>query len=198
MKQVIVIHGGTTFASYDNYLDYLSTKEISIEHFIHTPMWKETLQEKLGTDYQVLLPSMPNKTNARYDEWKLWFDRIAEIAEDDCIVIGHSLGGIFLVKYLSENKFPKKIAATIIIAAPFNDEEGEELTDFKIDSIADEFSKHAGKVIFFYGFDDPVVPAHEADKYRNKLSNAEFYQLSAPDHFVRTDFPELVSGIRRI
>lgn len=198
MKQVIAIHGGTTFAQYDEYLEYLRTKDVSVDRLLHQPMWKERLQEVLGDEYQVLLPSMPDKTNAKYSEWKLWFDRIAEVAVGDCILIGHSLGGIFLAKYLSENEFPRRIKATILIAAPFEDETTEDLTDFKMTEPSDLFRAQAGKAIVIYGADDPVVPASEAEKYRQHLPGAEFIQLPAPDHFVRPDFPELTETIQNV
>lgn len=197
MKQVIVIHGGTTFADYDSYINYLKTKEVSIDRFVHLPMWKESLQEKLGSNYQVLLPSMPNKTNAKYSEWKQWFDNISQLFSDDCILIGHSLGGIFLAKYLSENKFPATIKATVFVAAPYDDESAEDLADFKITGISNLFREQAGEVVFYYGTDDPVIPTLEAEKYRKQLPDAEFYELSAPDHFVRTDFPEVVSYLQK-
>lgn len=198
MKQVIVIHGGTTFADYDNFLEYLRTKQTSVDRFISQPMWKETLQERLGDGYQILLPSMPNKTNAKYNEWKLWFDNISQLFSDDCILVGHSLGGIFLAKYLSENSFPRKIRATILIAAPYDDESEEDLTDFKITNLSDMFTSQAGKIIVYYGSNDPVIPTTEAQKYRDQLPDAEFNELLAPDHFVRTEFPELVDRLRAL
>lgn len=198
MKQVIVIHGGTTFSDYEKYLDYLRTKTIKIERLTYAPTWKNGLQADLGDNYQVLLPSMPNTTNAQYSEWKLWFDRIAEIIDDNSILVGHSLGGMFLAKYLSENIFPKNVAATILIAAPFDDETIEDLTDFKLTRISDLFTKQAGRVVFFNGVDDPVIPTIELEKYKAELPNAEFNITSAPDHFVRPQFPELIATIRSI
>lgn len=198
MKQVIVIHGGTTFSDSDKYLDYLRTKTISVERLMPTGSWKDSLQSTLGDDYQVLLPSMPNATNAQYDEWKLWFGRIVEVITDDCILIGHSLGAIFLVRYLSENVFPKHIATTILIAAPFDDESAEDLTDFKLTQVSELFTKQAGKVIFFMGPDDPVIAPSELEKYRTALPTAEYNILPAPDHFVRPEFPELVRIVRSI
>lgn len=195
MKQVIVIHGGTTFSSYDRYLDYLRTKSVKIERLTYASTWRESLQEKLGDSYQVLLPSMPNKTNAQYGEWKLWFDRIAEVAEDDCILIGHSLGAIFLVKYLSENVFPKRIAAVMLVAAPFEDEADEDLTDFKLSHVSGLFTEQVTRPIFFMGLDDPVIAATELDRYKIELPTAEYTILPAPDHFMRPEFPELVQSL---
>ena len=48
------------------------------------------------------------RTNARYEEWKIWFERMIPFLNDNVILVGHSLGGIFFVKYLSENLLPIK------------------------------------------------------------------------------------------
>ena len=198
MKQVIVIHGGTAFANYDDYLHNLATKPVYADRLTFKPMWKELLQENLGDEYQVLLPAMPNKTNARYAEWKLWFDNVAHIITDDCILIGHSMGAVFLAQYLSNNKFPRRIKATILIATPYDDESEEDLVDFKLDSITELFNVQAGKVIVINGNDDPVISASDIQKYRDDLSDAEFVTIPAPDHFMRVEFPELTAIIRNL
>lgn len=195
MTQIIAIHGGTTYADYNEYLSDLATKTLYPERFTFKPKWKDRLQEKLGDEYQVLLPSMPNSTNAKYSEWAIWFKHLEDIIEDDCILIGHSLGAIFLAKYLSENTFSRSIKATILVAAPYDDEETEDLTDFKLKAISDRFTSQAGKVILFFGNDDPVISSKEIKKYQRALPNGEFHVLSAPDHFVREEFSELTDII---
>ena len=198
MQQIIVIGGGTTFSDYEHYLQFLANKPVYIERLTYQPMWKELLQQNLGDSYQVISPRMPNTTNAKYAEWKLWFQNISQLAADNCILVGHSLGAIFLAKFLSENEFPVKIQATILVAAPYNDETDEDLTDFKLTGISDRFNKQAGNVIFYAGSDDPVVAPTELEKYRTALPSAEFNILTAPDHFVRTDFPEIVARIKSL
>jgi predicted alpha/beta hydrolase family esterase len=198
MQQVIIIHGGTSYADYGNFLNDLATKKLYADRFTFKPMWKELLQEELGDSYQVLLPSMPNKTNAKYSEWEIWFRHFTEMIEDGCILIGHSLGAIFLAKYLSENIFPRTIKATILVAAPYDDEETEDLTDFKLDGVSDLFKEQAGEVFFFFGSDDPVISAGEIDKYKKDLPEATFSIIPAPDHFVRQDFPELTALIKEL
>ncbi len=85
----------------------------------------------LGNKFDVLLPKMPNPSNAKYNEWKIIFNKISKLLEKNVILIGHSLGAIFLIKYLSENKFPKKILATLLISPPYDDDGMEEsLGDF--------------------------------------------------------------------
>lgn len=39
---------------------------------------------------------MPNSNNAHYQEWKIIFDKIVTLLDEDVIFISHSLGGIFL------------------------------------------------------------------------------------------------------
>lgn len=196
MQQVIVIHGGTTFQDYDMYVQSLSQKKLDINRFIYSPKWKELLQDNLGREYQVLLPSMPNSTNARYREWAVWFKHISSLFSNNCILIGHSLGAIFLAKYLSENSLPVKIKATILIATPYDDESLEDLTDFKIVKLSKRLTEQAGRIVFFHGMDDPVISNSDLKKYQDQLPLAEFRILPAPDHFVRTDFPELVSLLK--
>src|SRR4051812_10882369 len=106
-KQVVVIHGGDTFGTYEEYIAFLKDFAIdSLEYFMKMG-WKDTLQESLGGAYQVILPKMPNKINAKYVEWKVWFEKLLPLLNNEIILIGHSLGGTFLAKYLSENKLPK-------------------------------------------------------------------------------------------
>jgi len=198
MQQVIQIHGGTTFENYDDYMQSLSTKKLFVDRMTYKPMWRELLQQNLGDNYQVLLPTMPNKTNARYSEWKVWFTHLTEIIEDDCILIGHSMGAIFLAKYLSEVEFPRNIKATILVAAPYDEDEGEDLTDFKIDHVTELFNTQAGKVVFFFGENDPAVPLTEMPKFQRDVPNAEYRVMPAPDHFVRVEFPELTNVIKEL
>ena len=107
-KQVVVIHGGDTFETYEEYLNFLRGYEIDIERYKSDKRdWKPWLRQRLGSDYEVILPIMPNKTNARFDEWKIWFEKFIPFLHDNVLLIGHSLGGTFLAKYLSENKFSR-------------------------------------------------------------------------------------------
>jgi predicted alpha/beta hydrolase family esterase len=198
MQQVIVIHGGTTFNNRNDYVRSLSETNVDINRLKYRPKWKELLNDRLGSDFEVLLPSMPNSSNARYEEWKIWFKNVSSLFSDNCIVIGHSLGGIFLAKYLSEHAVSFRIKATILIAAPYDDETIEDLADFKIIKLTNLMSQQAGRLIFFNGVDDPVVPLHEMHKYQKALPTAEYTVLPAPDHFVRADFPELTKLIENL
>lgn len=197
-QQIWVIHGGTTFDAYEEYLTYLQTKEISFDRLLSRG-WKMNMQESLGDAYQVIAPRMPNPNNAKYNEWKIWFEKLALLMVGDVILVGHSLGGIFLAKYLSEETVPVHVKATFFIAAPY-DTEGmnESLGDFMLPSDMSGISKQGGKIVFYYSQDDPTVPFTHAEKYRAALPDAKVKIFSDRQHFTQEDFPELIEDIRSL
>lgn len=82
-----------------------------------------TLEQDLP-DRQVIKPEMPNKNLANYAIWKMWFEKhIPFLDPEKLVIIGHSLGGMFLAKYFSENEFPFQIQQLHLIA-PVLDAEG--------------------------------------------------------------------------
>jgi len=197
-QQIVIIHGGTTFDTYQEYISYLKTKSISLERLMASPDWKSTLSEKLGKNFEVLLPQMPNRTNARYSEWGIWFERIIPCLAKDTILIGHSLGGIFLAKYLSVNKLPKKTKAVILVSAPYNNESEESLGEFKITTSLEKFSKQVREIYLVQSKDDPVVPITELGKYKKALPNAKTIILSKGAHFNEESFPQLLKLLKSL
>lgn len=198
-QQILVIGGGSTFPSYEDYISHLKSKEINFERLKARKDWKDSLQEVLGESFEIFVPRMPNVTNARFEEWKIWFKRIVSKLNENLILIGHSLGGIFLVKYLSENKLHKKIRATILVASPFDDKDSEEpLAEFSLNSSLDGFAKQAGEIYLVQSKDDPVVPFNQFEKYKKALPDAKTLILDGMGHFNIESFPEIVDLIKNI
>jgi len=156
-QQILTIHGGSASETYEEYLEELRTREVFLDR-MRGGGWKENLQKVLGEEYDVLLPKMPNATNARYAEWKIWFEKIIPLLDNEIIFIGHSLGAIFLVKYLAENNCPKKIKATMLVAPPYNTPEIHSLVDFNIETDLGKFAEQGGKIFIYHSKDDEIVP----------------------------------------
>ena len=195
-KQVILIHGGSVFKTYKDYIKSLKSLKVDLERY-RTIGWKDSLQEKLGNRFDVLLPKMPNPSNSQYNEWKILFNKIACLLDNNVILIGHSLGGVFLAKYLSENKFPKKILASILIAPPYDEKDVEEpLGDFVISNNLNKFKKQGGKIFIYQSKDDLVVPYIDLEKYRKDLPDAVIRVFKDRGHFNQPEFPELINEIR--
>ena len=188
MKQVVVIGGGETWADYEDYLHYLRNHEFDI--FSRSTGWKDTLQEDLGKDYQVIRPRMPDSQNAKYEEWIEYFLNISQHFESDAVFVGHSLGGLFLLRFLQEYNLEPR--ATIFVAAPaYNCE-----TFFY--SVGD-YSDNLGKVHIFHSEDDEVVPLKSAYVYKSDLLDATMHIKKDSGHFfMQTNFPELVKTIKSL
>jgi len=196
--QILVIHGGSTYPSYDEYFTNLKNKDVKLERIKAARDWKDTLQEKIGDDFDVFVPNMPNKTNARYDEWKIWFEKIIDKLEDNLILIGHSLGGTFLAKYLSENNLSKKIKALILVSSPHDDKDlAEPLAEFNIKLSLKKLVKQCPKIYLINSKDDPAVPESELEKYKKELPGAEVIVFEDRGHFWQEEFPELVELIKK-
>ena len=194
-KQVMVIHGGDTFATEEEYMKFLMNYELSIERYVTgIDDWKPWLREKLGEKYEVILPMMPNKTNARFEEWKIWIEKFVPYLNDEVILVGHSLGASFLAKYLSENKFPKKIGAAMLVSGVYDkDSEGYSLLSFALPAKLDLQTE---KIFIYHSKDDPVVPFEEAEKFKEALPNAVLRAFEDRKHINQPEFPELLADIK--
>lgn len=196
-KQILVIHGGNAFEKYDEYLSSLKNKEITLER-LKSKDWKSNLGAVLGEEYEVLTPQMPNSQNARYSEWKILFERIIPILEYEIIFVGHSLGAIFLAKYLSENNYPKKIKATFLVAPPYNTKDIHPLVDFILLNHLEEFAKQGGEISIYHSKDDQVVPFSNCLDYQKDLPSAHIKIFEDRQHFNQESFPEIIDDIKNL
>lgn len=197
-KQIVVIHGGETFDSYKEYISFLKKKELNFEKAI-SKRWKDNLGKDLGKGFEVVMPLMPSASNAKYLEWKIWFEKLIPFLEKEVVLLGHSLGGIFLAKYLSENKFPKKIRGTFLVAPAYDKEGiGESLADFKLKKDLKGLSEQSEKLFLFHSDDDEVVPKANFEKYKKVLSGAIFKEFKNKGHFIQKNFPEIVREIKKL
>lgn len=198
-KEAIFIHGGNAFSKYESFLGHLRTAELWNVLGERPKRWKETLRTELGAEYDVYLPSMPNSENAKCDEWKIWFERYLALVHDGAVLVGHSLGGYFLTKYLTENEPSVRIGGLVLIAAPAYPEDfgGEDGGDFYFDTNAlPLLAERAGKVVVFHSTDDPVVPFAHAETYSERVPGAELRTFIDRGHFLGETFPELIESIR--
>ncbi len=195
-KQIVVIHGGTTFDTYEEYLDYLNSCKITLER-INYKDWKDFLVSNLP-DFEVIYPKMPNSKNAHYLEWKIWFEKLLPLLRDDVTLIGHSLGGIFLAKYLTENNFPIRIASIHLVAAPYDTEFCKEsLGDFALSGKVGKLSIYTDSLFLYQSKDDPEVPYGDVENYKKDIPDAILTTFEDRGHFIQKDFPELLENIKK-
>ena len=196
--QIFIIHGGMTFKSHGDYLKFLENREISLAQKIS---WSnEYLEEKLGKNFEIIRPHMPLKENAKYYDWKIHFEKYFPLLRDDIILIGSSLGGIFLAKYLSEHKFPKKILSIYLICAPYDDTLPKEdlVGGFKLQSDLSLIENNSDRVNLLFSLNDDVVPISHSEKYAHKLKKSRIIIYpNINGHFKISKFPEIVKMIKK-
>jgi len=196
-QQIVLIPGGNAFRKYEDYLKDLENTKLSLS-FFDKKDWKTGLAAALGDSYQVIIPQMPNRFNARYKEWKIWFEKIADLLENDVILIGSSLGGIFLAKYLAENTFSKKLKAVFFLAAPYNTDKNSDLCDFVTSEDLSNIEKQTKRIFIYQSKNDEIVPFEDCRKYERLLPEATLRVFESYGHFKLLEFPEIVKEIRSL
>ena len=201
-QQVFYIHGGESYLDHGQFLERLRTRAIwDLPTEQQKTKWTQTLAADLGDEYEVFMPQMPNKQNASYEEWSIWFERHFEYLRDDVMLIGCSLGAMFLIKYLSEKTTPFRIKNLIIMAAPLPDQ-GLNLSD------AGDFVCELGKVSIlqerakniqiWQSKDDFLVPYRHAEVLAGLVPGSRLVMLEEKNHFLVPELPELVAEIKAV
>lgn len=193
MKQILIIHGGDSFSSYDAYIRSLRSLEISYDRLRPQKKWKTWLVEQLP-EADVLLPTFPNGSNAVYDEWVIYFEKLLPFLNDEVYLIGHSLGAMFLAKYLNEAPLNKPVKKLLLVAGGYDDESMEDLGSFKVTS-AKNLPQSADEIHLFHSKDDPVVPYSELAKFQADLPDAIIHSFENRGHFLDESFPELLAKL---
>ena len=197
--QILYVHGAMTFKNRKDYIHYLKTRDISTKK---KRRWhQEDFDKQLGRYVDIIRPRMPLSENAKYADWKIHFERHIPHLRNGVILIGGSLGGIFLAKYLSEHRFPKKIGSVYLVCPPFDNSDslpGEDTVGgFTLKKDLSFLEKNARKLTLLFSKNDVIVPPIHAEKYARKLKHANIIIYKhIKGHFQIEKFPEIVRMIK--
>lgn len=199
-KQIVIIHGGNVYDIKDDFLVRLKEKKVCRDDFKSRKSWRDDFEKKLEGKFEIFTPRMPNKENAKYIAWEIWFEKLLPFLDNDVTLVGHSLGGLFLMKYLSESSFPKKIKSLILIATPFNGKGSNHKlnTDYSFNDDFQKITNQVNKIFLFHSTDDIIVPFADFEIYREKLPNASYSSFNNRGHFNIEKFPELIGIIKTL
>ncbi len=168
-KKVLIIHGW---------------ESNSKEHWFLEE--KERL-EKLG--YGVEVPDMPNTLRPKKEEW---VSIIKDFNPDEnSILIGHSLGGVAILRYLEEAK--NKVGECIFIATPIRKLEREEYdfgptyNFFESDIDYQKIKQNCREFIIINQTDDPWVPLQHGKDLAD-YTGGNLKIVEGNDHFDKIDF----------
>lgn len=183
MKTAVIIHG------YNDKLEYLdeSRPAASNDHWI--PWIQRQLLLK-GIEAQA--PEMPGFYEPNYEKWKEMLERFTP--DENTILIGHSCGGGFLVRWLSENNVR---VGKVVLVAPWIDPEKTTVPDFFNFEINQKIADKTNGITVMYSTDDFADIIGTVEVLKSKLEKVIFKQFEGKGHFVldsmKTDkFPELL------
>lgn len=158
--------------------------------------WQEVLFTNLADTHECHRIEMPNKWWADYEAWKIWFEKMVPYLRDGVVLIGHSLGGSFLFRYLSETELPVSVAQVHLIAPvilPLADCEG-----FFIDTTHwSGFRSVVATLHLWHSEDDSIVPIVHSEAVVSLCPSAVLHRFADRFHFIGEDFPELEAAIAK-
>ena len=201
MKQLIYIHGWMCQPDNDAFCKAIETWDYDpFEDKSNRKDWFE----KLKSSYQIIRPSMPNKNMATYKAWKIWFEKILPYLNDeDLIMVGHSLWAMFLIKYLWENNFPKRIKQLHLLSSVFDesdmDDDEKYSWDFAYDpKVIPHIENQVEEIFLYHSTDDDIVPYAHTQKIKAYLPKAKVITFTDRGHFFgEVEFPELLENIKK-
>lgn len=193
MNQAILIHG------WANKSEFYDAKYPTASNSHWFPWLSKQLMIR---DFHTIALEMPQGYYPKYDIWKRELERF-DITEDT-VLVGHSCGGGFLVRWLSENNV--KVGKVVLVAPWLGIHPGVDLApeifdesffDFTIER--DIIDKTKGITIIHSTNDhDPIQKS--VKKLRSQLKGIKYVELENKGHFTLNgldteEFPELLQEI---
>lgn len=184
MKKAIIIHGMPDKEEYYN-LNRADSQSNS--------QWIPWLQQQLlqsGVLAQAL--EMPHPYKPEYSEWKKVFDCLP--VDEDTMLIGHSGGAGFLVRWSSEN--PDIQAGKVALVAPWLDPEGELGNDFFDFDLDRKLGERVEEIAIFVSSDDESSVITSVENLKQAWPDVRLFNFEHHGHFTLGDmgtreFPEL-------
>ncbi|MGG3640940.1 alpha/beta fold hydrolase [Bacillus gobiensis] len=158
------------------------------------------LHDELDEGVHLLLPKMPFPKNPKYELWREKLDQELSALEGEVILIGHSLGGSVLIKYLSEVACDLSIIGLFMIAAPYWNKEDSDWHSSEY-MLPENFASklpQISKIFLYHSTDDEIVPYTHLNHFKEKLPEATARVLSGNEHFFNDGLPELVDDLKSL
>ncbi len=156
------------------------------------------LRNKFDDEFQIYDPIIEEPDAPANQMWKGMFNREFPKLTNPVFLIGHSLGGSILLKYLSEETCKLQIAGLFLVAPPYWGKQGWEAEDF---ALRHDFSitlPAIPEIHLYHCLNDHVVPVDHADFYQKLIPTASIHKLNGNDHAFADGLPLLVEHIKSL
>jgi predicted alpha/beta hydrolase family esterase len=201
-NSIIVVGGGDSYSNPNQFLLSLKNRPLfDTPEYQSGGSWKQWLQTAVSPYAYCAVPNMPNKHNAQYDEWLIWFRRHLAVAPlGPLVLVGHSLGAMFLAKFLITEQVEREVLALFLIAGPcgtYDDGTGNDCGSFQFaQRELPKLTNTVKNIVIFHSTDDAVVPYQHPLQYQQLLPAAQLRTFDNYGHFSTPEFPELLTEIK--
>jgi predicted alpha/beta hydrolase family esterase len=154
-----------------------------------------SLRAELGPDYDIRYPRMPNEDDPSYAAWAATIGKELAGMDDGAIVVGHSIGGTFLINALAEHPPERELGAIVLIAAPFVGDGGWQSDDWKPQSALGEKLPRGVPIYLYHGLADTTAPVLHAELYAHAIPQAHLCRLADRDHQLNNDLREVAAVV---
>lgn len=183
MRTAIIIHGMPTEEEYNDPNRPASSN-------CHWLPWIQRQLILKGVLAQT--PEMPVPYNPEYLAWKEMFEQFP--LNEETILIGHSCGAGFIVRYLSENNVK---VGKVVLVAPWLDPDAFLSTGMFDFSIDPEIVSKTKGISLICSIDDMDEVVKSVEKIKKEVKNIEVREFHDKGHFCYSDlgteeFPELL------
>ena len=156
-----------------------------------------SLQKALGAEYDVRYPQMPGESDPDMQTWKAHIAKKLAALDGRVVLVGHSIGGAALLKYLSEENVDKQIAGLFLIAAPSWDEENWNFEELRLpNDLAAKLSR-IPRIFFYHNRDDKVAPFSHLALHAARLPLAVIIEGDSGGHQFGNDLAKVARDIMR-
>lgn len=157
----------------------------------------DSLERALGAGWEVQYPQMPDEENCPYPEWQAEIDARIASMKRPVTLVGHSVGGSVLLKYLCDRRPSPHIAGLFAVAAPYWGAGGWGWDEMALP--ADAATRLAGDwpLVLHHSRDDEVVPFSHLALYAAKLPRATVRTYEGRDHQFNDDLADVAADIVR-
>ena len=156
------------------------------------------LSKSLGNGYRINHPKMPEPENPRYMAWKMALQSIIPIGGNKAALIGHSLGGSVIVKYLSEGLCQMPVAGLFLVGAPYWGSKGWSIDEFKLQHDFMSKLRSIDKIFIYHSRNDRWVPYSHGQSYAKLLPGSVLRTIDGDDHEFNHGLPLLVDDIQHL
>jgi uncharacterized protein len=158
----------------------------------------EWLQESLKKEYEIHYPVIEDPEEPTYAMWKAMLNQKLANLSGKILLIGHSLGGSMLLKYLSEEKTSIEIKGLFLVSVPFWGNAGWDVDDFALGTNFQLYLPDIPIIQLYHCFNDPIVPYEHMEHYKKVIPEAVAYKLIGNDHAFTKGMPKIVENIQSL